>query len=77
MFENHRKSLIRHYERSEIRSHFEWTKVYEKYQFLRVFEKACNQSNSVTRQFGRKLTKNARNINWRVFEKLKLEVKKC
>ena len=27
VFENHRKSLIQHYERSELRLHFEWTKV--------------------------------------------------
>ena len=27
VFENHRKSLIQHCERSELRSHFEWTKV--------------------------------------------------
>ena len=27
VFENHRKSLIQHYEQSELRLHFEWTKV--------------------------------------------------
>ena len=27
VFENHRKSLIQHCERSELRLHFEWTKV--------------------------------------------------
>ena len=27
VFENHRKSLIQYYERSELRLHFEWTKV--------------------------------------------------
>ena len=27
VFENHRKSLIQQYERSELRLHFEWTKV--------------------------------------------------
>ena len=27
VFENHRKSLIQHYERSELHIHFEWTKV--------------------------------------------------
>ena len=27
VFENHRKSLIQRYERSELRLHFEWTKV--------------------------------------------------
>ena len=28
MFENHRKSLIQHDERSELRLHFEWTRVH-------------------------------------------------
>ena len=28
LFENHRKSLIQHCERSELRLHFEWTNVY-------------------------------------------------
>ena len=28
VFENHRKSLIQHCERSELRLHFEWTKVH-------------------------------------------------
>ena len=28
VFENHRKSLIQHCERSELSLHFEWTKVY-------------------------------------------------
>ena len=32
MFENHRKSLIQHCERSELRLHFEWTKVNKKFQ---------------------------------------------
>ena len=27
VFENHRKSLFRHCERSELRLHFEWTKI--------------------------------------------------
>ena len=27
MFENHRKSIIKHCERSELRLHFEWTKI--------------------------------------------------
>ena len=36
VFENHRKSLIQHCERSELRLHFEWTKV--NYKFWRVFE---------------------------------------
>ena len=41
VFENHRKSLIQHCERSELRLHFEWTKVHQKCQKLsiwRVFE---------------------------------------
>ena len=49
VFENHRKSLIQHCERSELRLHFEWTKVHykcKKGQFWRVFENL----NSVTRQ---------------------------
>ena len=29
VFENHRKSLIQHCERSELRLHFEWTKVHQ------------------------------------------------
>ena len=32
VFENHRKSLIQHCERSELRLHFEWTKVNSKCQ---------------------------------------------
>ena len=32
VFENQRKSLIQHCERSELRLHFEWTKVNEKRQ---------------------------------------------
>ena len=32
VFENHRKSLFQHCERSELRLHFEWTKVREKCQ---------------------------------------------
>ena len=35
VFENHRKCLIQHCERSELRLHFEWKKC----QFWRVFEK--------------------------------------
>ena len=33
MFENHRKSLIRHCERSELRLHFECPKIHQKGQF--------------------------------------------
>ena len=42
LFENHRKSLIQHCERSELRLHFEWTKVNKNAKncpFWRVFEK--------------------------------------
>ena len=41
LFENHRKSLIQHCERSELRLHFEWTKAHknaQKGQFWRVFK---------------------------------------
>ena len=30
VFENHRKSLIQYYERSDLRLHLEWTKVHQK-----------------------------------------------
>ena len=48
VFENHRKSLIQHCERSELRLHFECTKVYQKCQkwsILASFSKpeACGQ----------------------------------
>ena len=32
MFQNHRKSLIQHCDRSELRLHLEWTKVHQKCQ---------------------------------------------
>ena len=38
MVENHRKSLIQHCERSELRLHFEWTKVFKQYE---VSTKQC------------------------------------
>ena len=49
MFENHRKSLIQHCERSELRLHFEWTKVNwncPKWSILASFRKpeACGQT---------------------------------
>ena len=49
MFENHRKSLIQHCERSELRLHFEWTKVNwkcQKWSILASFWKleACGQT---------------------------------
>ena len=37
MFENHRKSLIEHYERSELRLHFDWTKKMPKMVNLAIF----------------------------------------
>ena len=42
VFENHRKSIIQHCERSELRLHFEWTKVNQK------FQKIVNLSNFQT-----------------------------
>ena len=48
MFENHRKSLILHGERSELRLHFEWPKMpnAKNVSLWRVFEKpeACCQT---------------------------------
>ena len=49
VFENHRKSIINHCERSELRLHFEWTKVIQKCQkwsILASFWKpdACGQT---------------------------------
>ena len=38
VFENHRKSLIGHCERSELHLHFECTKVHQKYQKSPIFE---------------------------------------
>ena len=52
MFENHRKSLIQHSERSELRLHFsgqKYTKNAKNGQFWRVFENQSLRSNSVTR----------------------------
>ena len=56
VFENHRKSLIQHCERSELRLHFEWKK------FLK------NAKNS---QFGQKILENAKIENetfWVIFK---------
>ena len=36
VFKNHRKSLIQHCERSELRLHFEWTKVNQKCQIWSI-----------------------------------------
>ena len=47
-FENHRKSLIQHCERSELRLHFEWTKVNWKigefFENLKLAVKQCYQT---------------------------------
>ena len=49
MFENHRKSLIQHCERSELRLHFELTKVNQKCQIWSILvsfgkPEACGQT---------------------------------
>ena len=41
VFENHRKSLIQHCERSEQRLHFEWTKVNQKCQKWSILASFC------------------------------------
>ena len=38
---NHIKSLIQHYEQSELRLHFEWTKVNQKCQKLSILASFC------------------------------------
>ena len=80
MFENHRKSLIQHCERSELRLHFEWTKVHYKCQKivnLSSFWKteACSKTVLPDRSIliGQKLVKNAKFKNskatfWVVFK---------
>ena len=67
MGENHRKSLIQHCERNELRLHFEWTKVNEKCQkwfILASFLKpeACGQTVLPERPIliGQKLVENAK-----------------
>ena len=51
VFENHRKSLIHHYERSELHLQFDWTKVHKKCQKSGEFLKTLSlQANSVTSQ---------------------------
>ena len=66
VFENHRKSLIQHYEQSELRLHFEWTKVNQNCQswsILASFWKpeACGQTVLPDRSvlIGQKLVENA------------------
>ena len=86
MFENHRKSLIQHCERSELRLHFEWTKVNwkcQKWSILESFWKpeACGQTvlpdSSIL--IGQKLVENAKIKNSNVtfwvlnFQKTEIE----
>ena len=69
VFENHRKSIIQHCERSELRLHFEWTKVNQKFQkmfSLAIFWKPA-QVHSVTRQVNFKGQKNGGKIQMRHF----------
>ena len=61
VFENHRKSLIQHDERSELRLHFELTKNAKNVPFWRVFENltlAVKPDRSVL--IGQKLVENAK-----------------
>ena len=74
MFENHRKSLIQHCERSDLRLHFEWTKVNQKCQkwsTLAIFLKpeACGPTvlPDMSVLIGQKLVEKAK-IQMRHFE---------
>ena len=49
-FENHRKSLIQHCERSELRLHFEWTKVHQKCQKLELLKSANKGKTRITKK---------------------------
>ena len=67
VFENYRKSLIQHCERSELRLHFEWTKVNskrQKWSILASFWKpeVCGQTVLPDRSvlIGQKLVENAK-----------------
>ena len=67
MLENHRKSLIQHGERSELRLHFEWTKVNKKCQKWSNLAsywkpKACGQTKLPDRPvlIGQTLVENAK-----------------
>ena len=80
VFENHRKSLIQHCERSEIRLHFEWKKVdrkCQKWSILVSFRnpEACAQTVLPDRSalIGQKLVENAKIENsnatyWMIFK---------
>ena len=46
VFENHRKSLIQHCERSELHLHIEWTKVHEKCPKGQKSGEKCRNSNA-------------------------------
>ena len=74
VFENHRKSLIQHCERSELRLHFERTKVNKKCQKWSILAsflspEACGQTVLPDRSvlIGQALVENA-NIQMRHFE---------
>ena len=67
VFENHRKSLIQHCERSELRLHFEWTKVDKKCQKWSILSsfwnpEACDQTVLPDRSvlIGQKLVENVK-----------------
>ena len=74
VFENYKKCIIQHYERSELRLHFEWTKKSVKMpkmanssEFLKTWSL---RSNSVTRQVNKirqKLVKNTKMIKTQVW----------
>ena len=73
MFENHRKSLIQHCERSEFSLHFEWKKDAKKWSILATFEKPETCSLTVLPDrptfTGQKLEENAKmaKIEWDIF----------
>ena len=67
VFENHRKSIIQHCERSELCLHFEWTKVNKKCPKLSILasfckSEACGQTVLPDRSIliGQKLVENAK-----------------
>ena len=66
VFENHRKSLFKYCEQSELRSPFEWSKLIDNASFWKP--KVCGQKVLTDRSYRTKLVKNA-NI-----EKIKCDV---
>ena len=74
VFEDDRKSLIQHCERSKLSLHFEWTKVNQKYQMIKW-------SNSVTRHVSFDKTKIGEKCQkssiFARFLKLEFPVKQC